>query len=106
MHGAIGGSGLSASRALVTLAASDLVIETGTNSGGSALYYSYLLEAINPSAKARQDRRSALPSSAPCPPQRASGVQSQRQAEAAGCAEGASWLRRERQAGGGAGGDG
>ena len=29
----------------------DLIVETGTNSGGSALYYSFLLEAINPVAK-------------------------------------------------------
>ena len=28
-----------------------MIIETGTNSGGSALYFSFLLEAVNPSAR-------------------------------------------------------
>jgi len=29
----------------------DLIVETGTNSGGSTLYYAFLLEAINPTGK-------------------------------------------------------
>ena len=33
----------------------DLIVETGTNSGGSTLYYAFLLEAINPTGKITMD---------------------------------------------------